>query len=211
MHALLLLNLATIWIVPGQVSSGRYAPRTMTAHDRYLYLVFHIDANRINARGKLEHVNRLEKWRADGLIDVMMSRTAQAEAATGSETRMTKAYGYIFTMTSDLTQTEGKRRSEISRILFPHGLQSRNEQNDVDIVFNADKYRAILVTNDGASKSQPAGILGRRDELTNIGIRVVSDREAVEMVLNAIASRDDRIRRICNANNESPPIWVGSD
>ncbi len=183
----------------------------MPVHDRYLYLIFHIDANRINARGKLEHVNRLEKWHSDGLIDVMMSRTAQAEAATGSEIRMEKAYGYFFTMTDDLTQAEKNRRGEISRILFPEAPENRNQQNDVDIVFNAGKYGAILVTNDGASRSQPAGILGHREELLAIGISVVSDREAVEIVLKAIALRDERIRRMCNANNESPPFWVGAD
>ena len=35
--------------------------------------IFHIDTNLINARQKMDEVNRLEKWECDGVIVIVMS------------------------------------------------------------------------------------------------------------------------------------------
>ncbi|OGX27368.1 MAG: hypothetical protein A2705_01990 [Omnitrophica WOR_2 bacterium RIFCSPHIGHO2_01_FULL_52_10] len=101
--------------------------------------------------------------------------------------------------------------NQIQLILFPLGVQSRNNQNDVEIVFNAWKYFRILVTDDGDSRSQPVGILGNRDHLADIGIRVMRDDEAVELVKQKIIDRDQRARRIVLMEGKSLPDWVGLD
>jgi hypothetical protein len=163
---------------------------------RFLYLAFQIDANRINSRQSLEAMNRLENWDAAGLIDVMISEAAQKEAASGSVSRMEKAYSYIFSMSEISTSQESSFFEKIERILWPDGAQNQNQRNDVDIVFNASKYGRILVTNDGASKTQPGGILGHRKELADLGIKVMTDEEAVEHVREAIRLRDDGLKKI---------------
>lgn len=79
------------------------------------------------------------------------------------------------------------------------------------MVFNARKYDAVLVTADGASKSQPGGILGNRDALKKLGITVMTDVEAVALVDGAIQRRDDAARFAQKLTGEAPPEWVGRD
>ena len=108
--------------------------------------------------------------------------------------------------------TAGQERlQQIERILFPQGAHNDNQRRDVEIVFNAGKYGAILVTNDGDSRSQPGGILGNRAALAAIGIRVVTDDEAVQMVREAIRNRDDMARKQAEYNGTPLPAWVGQD
>ncbi len=52
---------------------------------RDIYLYFQIDTNRINSRRSLENMNRLEKWRRDGVIGMFMSDVANAEARDGCD------------------------------------------------------------------------------------------------------------------------------
>jgi hypothetical protein len=42
-----------------------------------------------------------------------------------------------------------------------------------------------LITDEGDSKSQKGGMLGNRVKLNGIGIQVVRDSEAVEMILKS--------------------------
>src|SRR5262249_49770146 len=61
--------------------------------------MFHLDTNLINARQKLDEVNQLERWRDDGVISLIMSGVAHAEArADGNLARMRKAASHIFTI-----------------------------------------------------------------------------------------------------------------
>ena len=54
---------------------------------RMLYTpVFHLDANLINARQKLDEANQLEKWRDDDVICLVMASIAHAEAQAGAGT-----------------------------------------------------------------------------------------------------------------------------
>jgi len=96
--------------------------------------------------------------------------------------RTEKAYSYISTETLASTPDEARMLRKIKDILFPRGVKNINERNDVEILFNAWKYGAILITDDGGSKRQPGGILGNRDKLTALGIQVMRDHEAVEIV-----------------------------
>lgn len=124
----------------------------MSQPERHICRTFHIDANRVNARLCLVNMNRLEKWHKDGVITIEMSSVAQSEAAAGGDhNRKSKAYEYIFTETHASTSGEKKRLQEIEGILFPAGARLDSERNDVSIVFNAIKYDAILITNDGGS------------------------------------------------------------
>ena len=149
---------------------------------RLLYIpILHIDTNLINARQKLDAVNRLEKWCEEGVVLINMSSTAYSEAKAGSdEQRIRKANQQIFTITQPGDRTDPIYRT-IESALYPNGANDKNQQNDVRIVFEAAKYDAILVTGDGASKSQPGGILGNRDKLRDL-LQIFSPDEAVAFV-----------------------------
>ena len=178
--------------------------------ERYVYIDFMIDTNRINAKTHLKNMNILECWHEDGVISIEMAEVAQNEAVQSRDSSRTeKAYTYIATKTLAHTRDEVLKLNQIQLILFPLGVQSRNNQNDVEIVFNAWKYFRILVTDDGDSRSQPVGILGNRDHLADIGIRVMRDDEAVELVKQKIIDRDQRARRIVLMEGKSLPDWVG--
>jgi len=140
----------------------------ITLMRRMLYIpILHIDTNPINSRQRLPAVNTLEKWYADGFILINMAGTAREEALAGGDTRRTqKANQQIFTMTAPVP-TDSSRFKAIESVLFPVGAKDENQRNDVRIVVDAIHYAAILVTNDGGSRSQPSGILGNRDALTH--------------------------------------------
>lgn len=179
---------------------------------RFVHVSIHLDANRINARGQLPKVNQLERWRDDGVILMQMSRTAQGEAAAGhSSLRSLKAHTHIFTLTGDLISSERDQRAAIARALFPDGASNANEENDVDVVFNAAKYEAILVTADGGSKRQPGGILGNRSRLRALGVTVMTDFEAVAFVRAKIRDRDERVEWRAQRDGTPRPSWVGAD
>ena len=52
-------------------------------------------------------------------------------------------------------------------------------------MYEAHKYGAILITNDGASKSQSKGILGRRDELSAY-VKIMNPSEALKLARDLI-------------------------
>ena len=141
-----------------------------------------------------------------------MSLIAQEEATQGTNSlRTEKAYTYIFTETLANTLSEREILIQIQNILFPHGVKSPNERNDVLIAFNAQKYGAILVTADGASRRQPNGILGNAEELSRLRIQVLRDHEAVELVKKKIQNRDQRAKRISQITGQKLHSWVGRD
>lgn len=185
----------------------------MNEYDRRrIYRLFMIDANRINSSGRLEHMNTLERWHKDKVINIKMAQPAQDEAARGSNYRARKAYQYVYTMTESGTLEEAKILKAIENILFPKGASSENEKNDIEIVFNARKYGCILVTNDGGSRRQPGGILGNREKLlSQLGIQVLTDEEAVRLIRELIEERDSRERERSSITGQPLPQWVGRD
>jgi hypothetical protein len=157
-------------------------------------------------------MNTLERWHNNQIIRIMMAEPAQYEAAHGSGNRAKKAYGYIFTMTKSQTPQEIELLNSIERILFPGGASTQNEKNDVEILFNAYKYKCILITNDGGSRRQPGGILGTRDKLlSELGIQVLTDEEAVTLIRQLIIERDSREREESHITGQPLPEWLGSD
>jgi hypothetical protein len=141
-----------------------------------------------------------------------MSEVAQKEAVgKGGGDRAEKAYTYSATETLANTPNEVKKLRQIKDLLFPHGIKSRSEWNDVEVAFNAHKYEAILITDDGGSKRQPNGILGKTQKLRKLGIQALHDYEAVELVRQKIIQRDQTAREIASTTGESLPDWVGKD
>src|SRR5262245_4868990 len=71
---------------------------------RLLYIpVLHIDTNLINARQKLDAVNKLERWFEDEVILINISSIAHGEAKADSDERRTrKANQQIYTTTAPI-------------------------------------------------------------------------------------------------------------
>lgn len=174
--------------------------------ERNLSLVFHIDANRINARAELPYMNELERWADSNVILIVMSQVAYDEARSGRDHRRSrKVSGYIYSYTYADTEEEQRLLNEIAHTLFPAGLRTPNDRRDVEIVFNAHKYGAILVTADGA-------ILDRAHEpAARFRITVMTDEETVSFVRSRIQVRDVRVRTRAAAHGKALPEWVGKD
>jgi hypothetical protein len=185
---------------------------TFQALDRRIYLIFHADTNRINARGALPAMNQLQKWDRDGVIDLHLPNAAFHEARAGGNPMRTRATALrIFTVPTYRNDSEKAARAQIARILFGAAQLTPNQENDVEIVFDARKHSAILVTNDGGSRRQPRGILGVRQALNDVGVRVMTDHEAVQLVRGLIAERDHLTKETCDRTGQPIPEWVGQD
>jgi hypothetical protein len=179
---------------------------------RLLGVGFLVDTNCVNARQKIEAMNELEGWAADDLIELITSEVAQKEALAGNNgLRAAKAYSFIFTESAITTNDERKFMQQIEQIVFPGGAANENQRNDVEIVFNAAKYMRTLVTHDGGSKSQPGGILGHRDELRELGIKIMTPAEAVAQVRKEIELRDRSAHQMAELGAAPLPDWVGKD
>lgn len=180
---------------------------------RKLLLSLLIDANRINARGKLEYMNHLERWHKDGVISILMPKPAFDQAVAGGKgkkDRFDKAAQYAFTLPDSQSAKDSATLVTIRAILAA-GARPTADDVDACILLHAKKYHSVLVTADGASRNQPEGILGRRNELAKIGITVLADWEAVGLVKSRIAERDDYARQWAGRHNELVPSWVGLD
>jgi hypothetical protein len=180
--------------------------------DRSVYVGFIIDANRINARQADPHMNRLERWRDNEVIELMMSESSHQEASAGGDPRRArKVSTHIFSITMASTAGEQEELRSIEKILFPGGAVTPNQRNDIDIVFNAAKYRRILITADGGSKRQPGGMLGNRLALAQLGVRIMTAEEAAAFVQQKIKDRDEMARLSALRERRPLPEWVGKD
>ena len=174
--------------------------------------LYHLDSNRINSKQGLVNINRMEKWKEDGVILMELSVTAHRECATTPKSRRAqKANEYIYAYPADW-QRDMPLLGRIERIIFPNGgAKDINQRRDVLIVYTASHYNAILVTADGKSKKQPRGILGSQADLQAIGVRVMSDAETVQRIEAHIADRDKTMRLLCQRYGQPLPDWVGKD
>ena len=141
--------------------------------------VYHLDANRVNAKGRDAGVNQLERWHREGIIFLEFALEAYREAEYGDACRAWKAADYTWAETVDNLGDEQARLRQIADVVFLGGARNVSEQNDVRILYSAWKAGAVLISEDGNSKRQPRGILGSKDELAKIGIRVLSTSEAI--------------------------------
>ncbi len=75
--------------------------------ERFIYLEFFIDTNRINSREGLLHMNQLEKWHRSGVIDIAMPIEAFQEAISGrNDQRNAKARSYSRSIVTARMQTK---------------------------------------------------------------------------------------------------------
>jgi hypothetical protein len=181
--------------------------------NRFVGLMFHIDTNRINARQKLENMNRLESWARNDVVTLDMAEVTLNEATAGNNPHRTaKAMDSISSETLATTPNEKKMLTTIEQILFPDDADDDNKRNDVEIIFNAAKYCRILITADGGSKTQPIGILGNAVSLKKaVGVEILTDVEAVALVERKILARDALCRRRAELEGTPIPDWVGKD
>jgi hypothetical protein len=156
--------------------------------ERFVGVDLMLDANAINARRADPDLNQINDWKERGVVTVMMSKDSNAEARAGNDPRRSaKALDYPYSYIGDTLEAEEALKQDIAAILFPTA-RTTNEQNDINIIFDAAKQHAILVTNDGGSKRQPGGIIGNRDRLARLGITVMRPHEVVELVREKIAN-----------------------
>lgn len=208
-----LFNLEDAATPTARVASDSLAP---DMERRMLYTpVFHLDTNLINARQVNEAVNRLEKWRADGVICIAMAGVAHAEAqagkGTGALARQRKAATHLYTISDAGEAKEDDTFTKVEKILWGEAKDD-NQANDVAIVCEAIKWHAILVTNDGDSSSQKGGILGNRDTLREqFGVEIYRPEEAVAVIREKIAVRDARNAEIAGMTGRPVPPWSGQD
>jgi hypothetical protein len=179
------------------------AQGTMRSRETYLY--FQIDTNRINSRGTLVAMNRLERWHRDEVIGLVMSDIAHAEAKAGRNARRSrKAVGYIYSLSFEREPNTQRIQRQIAEILFPQGCRRQGDVNDVRIVYNALQYQYILVTADGV-------ILRNQEALARLGLRVMTDAQAITLAEQAIQERDAEAREDAAVSGQPLPFWVGRD
>lgn len=195
----------------------RAAPEfRMEMERRRLYLpVLHLDANLVNAKQKSEAVNQLETWRDTGVIELAMSGVAHGEAQAGeganAEARKRKAALHLYTINKDGDAKEDNTYASVEAILWGKAADA-NQANDVEVVCEAIKWHAILVTNDGGSKLQPGGILGNRGKLQELGgIQILRPEEAVAFARGKINERDDFNRKVAELTGKAMPDWTDKD
>ncbi|MCA3223829.1 MAG: hypothetical protein ING41_15810 [Burkholderiales bacterium] len=176
---------------------------------------FHLDANLINARRNLDAVNCMEHWRDTGVILLVMAGIAHEEAQAGAggnaEARKRKAAGHIYTINDDGDAKADDTYARVEAILWGRATD-RNQAHDVEVVCEAIKWHAILVTRDGGSKEQPAGILGNRDRLREqFDVRILRPEEAVEFIRGKLAERDEFNAQVAALTSAPLPEWTRRD
>ena len=158
---------------------------------------FLLDANRINARQQVPEMNELECLQSRGLVVLLMAGPADEEARVGSAIRAKKVDTYVTLDTKAGVGTQFDGREMIEQIVFPAGALLPNEINDVHILEVARQTRVPLITNDGASKNQPGGMLGNADKLLTLGITVISATAALAHVHVRLRERLGRDAHSC--------------
>jgi len=177
---------------------------------RNLDIIYHLDANKINAKQQDVSINQLEIWHKNKVVFLEMSLTAYDEAGSGSgvdsDDRREKADDYTFISANDSLGVEEEWRNIIEQIVFPCGAKEQNEKNDVSILLDAKMAGAILITSDRTHIIKNADKL-----LSDAGIRVITAKQAVNEVKKCIYRRDSIATNIARTTACKLPKWVGKD
>ena len=150
-----------------------------------------IDANCINALQVKQDINKLEDLFKQGRILLSMPETAYLEANFGSLLRQKKSEDYLFEGVVNQEQRFEYKYKQIENIVFPNGAKKENQKNDIKILVYLSITRIPFITMDGASKSQPGGMLGNKAALKKLGIKVMSPSEAVAEITSELVGRNN--------------------
>lgn len=178
---------------------------------RFVFLTFLADSNCIVSDQTREHVGQLGKWRDAGVIVFDKSVPRPGEGAAAAPARRIRGK-YPYSVDGAETLEDWKLVERIGELLYPGGPRNANHEDHVESVFKAIKLQRILITGEVAPPSLPCRILGSTERLEReLGVQVVTDTQAAEMVRNAIRRRDDRARRTCRDYGVNLPPWIGQD
>lgn len=144
-------------------------------------MLFLLDANAVNARQRDAALNELEQLAQAGQIELEYTQVTYDEASVGCAKRAEKAAELTWSGGNEDSEFPAMWRKPIADAVFPRGVQSQSQANDVTALVTAKLCGGIFVTSDGASNSQPRGILGSRQALAALGITVVSPTEALAL------------------------------
>jgi hypothetical protein len=177
---------------------------------RNLDLIFHIDSNRIRLDEDLPNMRRLEAWEREGRIDIWIGEAASREvvAGPGGNLRRQQTMKLIHTEHHADTEEERVMHARIEQIIFPGGARNENQRRDVEHVFTSWKNGCYFITNDGASKKQPRGVLGVAADLAKLDIHVVTDEQACAIVMARWRERSKVARDWARLTGNPAPDWV---
>ena len=144
-------------------------------------MLFFLDANAVNAKQRDSALNELERMAQAGLIELQYTQVTFAEASHGCGKRAEKAAELTWAGVVEESGFPAQWRQTIEKIVFPGGVRSQSQENDVTALVTAKLAGAFFVTTDGASNTQPRGILGSKRELAELGIAVLTPAEAVAL------------------------------
>lgn len=148
----------------------------------HIPVLFLLDANACNSLQRIGQLNELERMADANLIDLLYTETTWDEAQFGSMQRCLKVSNFSFVGLSD--DSENRRlqqpwRKAIEQIVFPTGAKNDNERRDVEALLTVKISGGVFVTSDGASRTQPGGILGHSVQLARLGVEVLNFTEAL--------------------------------
>lgn len=144
-------------------------------------MLFFLDANAVNARQSDDALNQLEQMAVAGLIDIQYTEVTYKEASHGGGKRADKAANFTWTGVVEEANLHELWYLSVEKAVFPNGVQTQSQKNDVMALVTAKIADAFFVTADGASNTQPKGILGSKHELADLGIIVLTPSEAVAL------------------------------
>lgn len=150
--------------------------------------LFLLDANACNSLQRIGELNKLEHMAQAGLIALLYTETTWDEAQFGSLDRCRKVSDYFYVGLSndeENLQLQQPWWQAIAQIVFPAGVKNDNQRRDVRALLTVKMSGGCFVTSDGASKSQPGGILGHKAQLAQLGIEVLNFTEALARAQSA--------------------------
>lgn len=179
---------------------------------RFVFLTFLADSNCNKSLQGREHIDQLEKWRDAGAILFDKSAPWPGKGGVAAVPARRTRGKYPYSVDGTETPEDWKLVERIGELLYPGGPRNANSEDHVESVFKAIKYQRTLITGEVTPPSMPCRILGSTERLEReLGVQVVTDAQAVQMVRNAIRQRDDQARRTSRDYGLKLPPWVGQD
>lgn len=179
---------------------------------RFVFLAFLADTNCVNFAQALPNASELERWRDHGVIHLERATPLPGEGGNAARAARRPRAKYPFSISGVEAADDWKLIERIGELLYPGGPRNANQEEHVESVFVAARTYRILVTRELGPPATPCRILGSAERLEReLGVMVVTDAQAVELVRAAIRRRDDQAARISRECGIRLPDWVGRD